>query len=114
MMMQHSSASMQECIRNCQECHAMCLSMASGHCLEMGGKHVEPSHLRTMLACAEICQTSANFMLLGTPLHTATCGVCAQACQACAESCQALGDMDECAQACRKCADSCRAMASMA
>ena len=66
--MPHMDAAMQECIRNCQECHATCLHMATNHCLEMGGKHVEPEHLRLMLACAEICQTSANFMLMGSDL----------------------------------------------
>ena len=30
-----------------------------------------------LLDCAEICQTSANFMLRGSPLHTNTCAACA-------------------------------------
>jgi hypothetical protein len=28
---------------------------------------VEPKHFRLMMACAEICRTSAHFMLLNTP-----------------------------------------------
>lgn len=105
---------MQECIQNCQQCHSSCLGMAATHCLEMGGKHVEPAHFRLMLDCAQICQTSADFMLRGSALHARTCGVCAEVCDACAESCQRIGDMQECVDACRRCAESCRGMAAMA
>lgn len=103
---------MQQCLRNCQECHTVCLQMAMNHCLEMGGKHVEPAHFRLMMNCAEICQTCANFMLSGSGLHKLTCGVCAQICQRCADDCERIGDMDECVQACRRCAESCRQMAA--
>ena len=113
-MMQHNSTQMQECIDNCKSCHAMCLSHASQHCLEVGGKHTEPSHLRLMLDCAQICATSADFMLRGSAYHALTCGVCAQICEACAASCEQVGGMDDCVQACRKCAQSCAQMAQMA
>lgn len=102
---------MQDCIAECQNCHAECLSHATQHCLEVGGKHVEPEHFKLMLACAEICQTSANFMLMGSQQHQQVCGVCAQVCEACAQSCEQLEDMQECVEACRRCADSCRQMA---
>jgi hypothetical protein len=54
------NSEMQTCIQACQECHNECLMHASQHCLEVGGKHVEPKHFRLMLSCAEICQTSAD------------------------------------------------------
>jgi len=54
---------MQRCLKHCQRCHSTCLEMAATYCLEMGGKHAEPAHLRLMLDCAQICQTSADFML---------------------------------------------------
>lgn len=111
--MNEMSQEMQTCIQNCTDCHNVCLQMALCHCLEMGGKHTEPHHFRTMLACAEICQTSANFMLLGSDLHRLTCGACAQVCEACAQSCEQVGAMEECVQACRRCAESCRQMAAM-
>ena len=60
---------MEECIQNCLDCHHVCLEMAMNHCLETGGKHVEPAHFRLMMNCAEICQTSANFMLSGSEHH---------------------------------------------
>lgn len=82
------------------------------HCLVMGGKHTEPAHFRLMLNCAEICQTSANFMLSGSGLHHITCKACAEVCRLCAESCEAVGEMEECVKACRTCAESCSKMAA--
>lgn len=112
MPMKSQSPEMQQCIQNCLDCHKTCLSMALTHCLEMGGKHVEPDHFRLMILCAEICQTSANFMLSGSDLHKLTCGVCAQVSTRCADDCERVGDMDECVAACRRCAESCAKMAA--
>lgn len=109
---QHLSPEMQRCIQECLNCYRVCLEAAMQHCLEMGGKHVEPVHFRTMIACADICQTSANFMLIGSELHTLTCAACAQVCEACARSCDQVGDMQECAEACSRCSESCRQMAA--
>lgn len=103
---------MQQCIDNCRDCHAVCLRMAATHCLERGGKHAEPAHLRLMFDCAQICQTSADFMLRGSALHAHTCRACAEVCEACARSCEQVGDMNECVEACRRCAGTCRQMAS--
>ncbi len=36
---------MQRCIETCEQCHRTCLQLAMNHCLEAGGKHVEPEHL---------------------------------------------------------------------
>jgi hypothetical protein len=80
------------------------------HCLESGGEHVAPDHFRLMINCAEICQTSANFMLSGSAFSSLTCGVCAEICEACAESCEEIEGMEECARVCRECAESCRRM----
>lgn len=100
------------CIDACTQCHRTCLHEATMHCLEEGGKHAEPSHLRLMLNCAEICQTSANFMLSGSKFHHLTCGACAEICSACAQSCEQIEGMESCAAACRNCAEHCRNMAS--
>jgi hypothetical protein len=105
---------MRDCIQNCQECHAICMETVQ-HCLQMGGKHAEADHIRLLLDCAQICATSADFMLRGSPLHSKTCGVCAEICRLCAESCERIGKddatMKKCAEMCRKCADSCQRMA---
>ena len=109
-----SEQEMKECIENCQTCHRVCLEMLATHCLEVGGKHVESKHFKLMLDCAQICQTSADFMLRDSELHAHICAVCAKICEACAASCEAVGDMDDCVRACRACVESCGKMGAMA
>lgn len=115
-MTTQDTATMAACIDNCVECHRVCLEVVQ-HCLRKGGKHAEADHIRLLLDCAEICQTSANFMIRGSDLHTHMCGVCAEICARCAEECERMGDDDEmrrCGEVCRRCAESCRRMAGQA
>ena len=111
---EHVDQAMHDCIINCSDCHDICLATVL-HCLQMGGEHASPEHIRTLLDCAQACDASRDFMLRGSDLHHAYCGACAQACERCADSCERLGGDDalmrECAQTCRRCADSCRSMA---
>jgi len=107
---------LQECIDRCRSCQEICLETVN-HCLAMGGRHAEADHIRMLLACAEICDTSARFMLLGSKHHTLTCEVCAEVCEACAKDCERFSDdetMQQCAEICRRCAESCRQMAKTA
>jgi hypothetical protein len=106
------SQGMRACIDACLDCYKVCLSTAMTHCLESGGKHVEPKHFRLMMACVEICRTSAHFMLVGSPHHKHTCGECAEICMECADDCARLDGMEACVAACRKCGDECRKMAA--
>jgi hypothetical protein len=115
--MQHQriSQEMQDCISACMTCHAVCLETIN-HCLEMGGEHASPNHIGLLQDCAQICVTSADFMLRTSPHHGDVCGVCADICDACARACESMGGGDEtmqrCAEACRRCAESCRRMSS--
>jgi hypothetical protein len=111
-MTHHLSAEMQQCVDECLRCYGVCLGTAMHHCLETGGDHVAPPHFRLMMACAEICRTSAHFMLIGSPHHKHTCRECAEICEECAADCERLGGIEECVQACRRCAERCRAMAA--
>jgi hypothetical protein len=107
------SAEMEQCIRNCSDCHHICVETVT-YCLKQGGKHAEPQHVRLLMDCAQICATSADFMMRGSDMHHLTCGVCAEVCQRCAESCERMGDdeqMQACEEMCRRCAESCRQMA---
>ena len=81
------SEDMTRCIELCMSCYQTCLGTAMNHCLETGGKHVEPKHFRLMMACAEICAE-------------------------CAQDCERIGGMEECVSMCRACAESCRGMAA--
>jgi|GEM_PF-143121 len=110
--MQSAMPGIEECIDRCLECHKVCLGEATQHCLESGGDHVAPEHFRLMITCAQICQTSADFMLAGSMLHAQVCGVCALVCEQCAMSCRQLDGMEMCAETCERCAKSCRQMAS--
>lgn len=111
--MHQLSSEMQECIRACLGCYEICRGTAMKHCLEVGGKHVEPGHFRLISACAEVCRTAADLMLIGTSHHKHMCAECAEICDECADDCERLGDMEECVTACRRCAESCRQMAAM-
>ena len=77
----------------------------------------ETAHLRLLLDCADICQTSADFMLRGSEKHALTCGTCVEICVACAEKCEPIGKEDSmmknCAEVCRNCAESCKHMADL-
>ena len=110
------AVAMDDCIDWCTSCHDICLQTVN-YCLAMGGEHSTPEHIRLLLDCAEICQTSANFMLRSSELHGVTCAACAEICDRCAAACERFeGDeiMQACAEACRGCAQSCREMARMA
>lgn len=111
--MPHVSKEMRDCIDECTNCAEICIETTT-HCLMKGGKHADPTHIGLLQDCADICATSAKFMLRGSELHTRTCAVCAEVCDACARSCDSLGSddfMKRCAEACRRCAESCREMA---
>lgn len=114
-MTKSHSPEMERCIDHCQECHEICVQTVT-HCLDMGGRHAETSHIRLLLDCAEICETSANFMIRGSDLHMETCRACAEVCERCADDCQRMADDNQmriCADACRQCAESCRRMAGV-
>jgi len=104
----------QQCITDCQNCAAGCLETMQ-HCLMLGGQHAAAPHITLLADCAEICQTSGNFMLRGSEFHADACRACAVVCHACDDSCRRIGADDEtmraCADACRKCAESCERMA---
>lgn len=113
-VLQDLGEEMRRCIEECGTCHDVCLATVT-HCLQMGGEHAEASHMRLLLDCAQICDTSADFMLRGSELHGETCRACAVVCERCAEACERFNDdeiMAACAEACRRCAESCRQMAA--
>lgn len=109
-----ASPRMRRCIEACRACHKTCLQLAMTRCLELDGKHLEPEHFRLLLNCAEICHTTANFMISRSHLHPLLCGVCAEVCANCARSCDAVGDMAGCVEQCRDCGARCREIAEAA
>jgi hypothetical protein len=107
---------LRRCIDDCLNCHRVCLGMTP-YSLETGSHHAGAEHVRLLLDCAEICRTTANFMLRRSSLHAHTCAVCADVCTRCARACEKLQDdarMQACAEVCRRCAESCKQIASRA
>ena len=104
------SPEMLQCIESCRRCDLICLSMATGHCLHMGGRHVEPEHLRTMVVCARACALAAEVMTTGSSLHRQVCATCADICDACISTCRDLDRMELCIDACKRCKEDCEAM----
>lgn len=114
--MAHSASEMQQCIQECLNCHVVCLA-TKAHCMQKGGPHAQPQHIRELADCAQICITSADSMLRGSQMHSRTCAVCAEMCEPCEQSCAQMNDdqmMQQCIDACRRCAESCRRMAGSA
>jgi len=111
--MNQLSRQVHEAILALQHCHLTCASMAMTHCLEMGGAHARPQHLRLMLDCAEFCAFTADALGRKSQFHNRFAALCADICETCAKDCEALGDMEECVQACRDCARHCTAIARL-
>jgi len=111
-----TSMEMERAINDSLDCYRAC-SQTISHCLEMGGKHVEPGHIRLLMDCENICALSALYMARGSQFHPEVCGICADICDRCAQSCLEVDPndsmMQQCADACRTCAQSCRVMARM-
>ena len=73
--------------------------------------------MRLLLDCAEICRTSADFMIRGSDLHPHICRACAAVCARCADECDAMGDdpyLAACSEICRRSALTCAEMAGRA
>lgn len=111
----HEHDEIQQCIEECLNCHASC-TMTAQYALGEGGDKADPGLVGVLLDCAEICQTSANFMLRGSPYHGATCAACAELCRAAEEALREFADDEQlahCAETCATCAASCEQMAAM-
>ena len=81
---QQMSPELKQCIQDCLDCYRVCQLSATMYCLELGGKHVEPTHFRLMLDCAETCRGAAAMMLNGSAYAGEHCRMCAQLCRDCA------------------------------
>jgi hypothetical protein len=110
------SSSIDQSVRNCQECHIICLETIE-YCLKQGGKYADPAHIRLLTDCAQICDTSADFMIRGSELHGETCETCSNICDQCAEDCERFAkdaQLKRCTDVCRRCAEACRQSVAVA
>lgn len=103
---------MAHCLELCQQCHNACSGVVS-----YGLQHLSEPLLRLLQDCAEICETSADFILRSSEFHAQTCGLCAEICLKCAAACEEFPQdsrLQECARLCRHCAEACQMMLAMA
>ncbi|KYF66410.1 MULTISPECIES: four-helix bundle copper-binding protein [Sorangium] len=109
------SKAFQDTATETQNCQSICVQSIQ-YCLQMGGSHVEPSHMQLLQDCAEICETTGTMMLRSSPQHNQVTAACASICDLCARSCDRFtGDaqMKACADECRRCAAACQQAAQM-
>lgn len=105
------SPHLEKCIEACTKCHQICDETIE-HCLFKGGHHADPTHIRLLRDCSQICALTADFMLRDSEFHHLSCGICADVCKTCAEDSEAIDAEDElmnlCAKSCRECVEACR------
>lgn len=96
-------------IKACQDCHLICQETLAYHGDETGGKQLSPQHIKRLMACIEVCQTTANMLVIRAPLVDQLCDICAHICEQCATSCRTIecDAMKECADAAAQCAKAC-------
>lgn len=111
--MNQLSQQVRDAIDTLQRCHVSCLSMATVHCLEMGGEHAKPQHLRLMLDCAAICAFTSDALARKSQFHNRFAALCADVCGTCAQDCENIGGMEESAKLCRACAGICTQVARL-
>lgn len=112
---QHAHA-MEQCIEYCTNCHRTCLEATARHFRGEREPKLNEALVRLLLDCADICRTSADFMIRGSDQHQHTCRTCAAICTRCADECDKIGEdpyMAACAEICRRCATSCAQMAGV-
>lgn len=111
----HTNEEMSTCIQLCRDCQALC-TQTIAHCLKLGGRHAAPDHIRLLVDCAQMCATSADYMLRESPFHGRMCRLCSDLCKLCAKDCEQMAGDDQmlkqCVEMCRRCAESCERMAS--
>lgn len=112
MIKQHVTQEMERCICECMACYEACLQAAVNHQLGLDGPNLDPAHVRLLLSCAEICQTTAHVMLTGSPLSKPAGRICAKVCRRCAVECEAYAELAYCVKACRVSAEWCQRIAA--
>src|ERR1700754_1167611 len=84
-IMNQLSHQTRDTIEALQHCHVTCHTMAMTHCLEMGGEHARPQHLRLMLDCAAFCAFTADALGRKSQFHSRFATLCADVCETCGE-----------------------------
>jgi hypothetical protein len=102
------------CIEATSACYTVCTETLS-YSLDGGGHLFDERHLRLLIDCCEVCQTTQNALLRSSEVGTMLAAVCVEVCEKVAENCRKVDGMDsqlmECAETCDHTADCCRRLA---
>jgi hypothetical protein len=79
------SPQIHECINTCLDCFHVCWETIN----TCTGQGLHAHLIKALTTCAELCQTAAKFMALGSPLHPRACELCAEACRQASKECAA-------------------------
>lgn len=96
-----------EIASDCLACYAACVARASVY-LTARSDILACSYARQLLACAELCRTTAHLAMFDTASFAQIADVCADVCERCSAAGDGIGDASSCADVCRRCAESCR------
>lgn len=77
-------------ITACQECHVACQEALAYHGDEKGGTQLSHQHIKRLMAAIELCQTTANMLIIRAPLMDQFCELTARVLEQCATSCDAI------------------------
>ena len=107
------SPEMRQCVEATSDCYTVCTETLT-HSLN-SGLLSEQEHIRLLIDCCEICQTTQNTLLRASDLGIMLSAVCVEACEKVAESCRRIDTSDEqlnaCAEMCDHTANCCRQLA---
>jgi hypothetical protein len=106
---QQATLMMQDCIDRCLACQRGCI-MTLTHLRDLGGAHIDPFRVRSLLDCADACQVAATFMMRGSHRHIEMCAVAARICRDAADRCEGttVEQLRKCVDAARSCETACR------
>lgn len=96
-------------LKTLQECGAVCDNMTT-MVLTKPDLQFRTNQLQLLRDCANICDTTENFVARNSPFAKTIADECAYICETCGTECSRFPDMESqrCAQICFKCVDECR------
>ncbi|MGZ3769512.1 MAG: four-helix bundle copper-binding protein [Bdellovibrio sp.] len=103
---------LEKCINDCLECHRAC-EQTIPYCLQEEKLLSSRELIQILSNCADICRTSAHFMMWNSTFHKRTCEICSEVCAKCAQECEHFPNdpiLKTCAEICRRCFYSCQKM----
>ena len=107
-----SSHAKRDCIESCTACESLCAETVE-YCRKEERLGADVELIAVLMACADICGTSARALIGGSSVHVHVCRACAAVCERAAKLCgdhPGDGLLRACAGACTLAARCCNDM----